>query len=73
MKRRIPLDTLRDALCRTLMAVGFETERARRCASIFAENSAVGVSSHGLNRFPQFVDYVRKGIVQPTAEMTSGA
>jgi 3-dehydro-L-gulonate 2-dehydrogenase len=73
MKRRIPLETLQDVLCRTLISVGFEAERASRCASIFAENSAVGVSSHGLNRFPQFVDYVRQGIVIPTAEMAIAA
>jgi len=70
MTRRISLDTLQSVFRRTLISVGFEAERARRCASIFAENSAVGVASHGLNRFPQFVDFVRRGIVIPTAEMT---
>ena len=67
---RIPLDVMQDVLGRTLAQVGFEEERAFRCASIFVENSAVGVSSHGLNRFPQFVDFVRRGIVDPTAAIS---
>ena len=69
MMRRISLDTMVDVLRWTLVKVGFEEERAVRCASIFAENSAAGVPSHGLNRFPQFVDFVRQGIVNPAAEM----
>ena len=70
---RIPLDVMQAVLSRTLVTVGFTEERASRCASIFADNSAAGVSSHGLNRFPQFVDFVRRGIVDPAAEMTCAA
>ena len=73
MIRRIPLETMVDVLRRTLVSVGFEEERADRCASIFADNSAAGVPSHGLNRFPQFIDFVRRGIVDPAAEMTCTA
>lgn len=73
MIRRIPLDTMVDVFRRTLVEVGFEERRAARCAAIFAENSAAGVPSHGLNRFPQFVDFVRRGIVNPAAEMTCTA
>ena len=69
----IPMDVLQEVLSRTLVDAGFEEARARRCASIFVDNSAAGVSSHGLNRFPQFVDFVRRGIVDPAAEMTCTA
>jgi len=70
---RIPSDVMQTVLGRILVDAGFEKERARRCASIFVDNSAAGVSSHGLNRFPQFVDFVRRGIVDPSAEMTCTA
>ena len=69
MTDRIPLETMLDVFVRNLVSVGFERDRAIRCASIFADNSAVRVSSHGLNRFPEFVDFVRRGIVNPAAEM----
>jgi 3-dehydro-L-gulonate 2-dehydrogenase len=73
MSQRIPLETMLDVFVRNLLNVGFEGDRARRCASIFAENSAVGVSSHGLNRFPEFIDFVRRRIVNPAAEMVCTA
>lgn len=73
MTDRIPLETMLDVFVRNLVSVGFERERAARCASIFADNSAVGVPSHGLNRFAEFVDFVRRGIVNPAAEITCTA
>ncbi|MCB2169304.1 MAG: 3-dehydro-L-gulonate 2-dehydrogenase [Deltaproteobacteria bacterium] len=73
MNHRIPLETMRDVFLRNLVNAGFERGRALRCASIFADNSAAGVSSHGLNRFPEFIDFVRKGFVNPVAEMTCTA
>jgi 3-dehydro-L-gulonate 2-dehydrogenase len=69
MTDRIPLQTMLDVFVRNLVDVGFEGDRALRCASIFADNSAVGVASHGLNRFPEFIDFVREGFVNPVAEM----
>ena len=70
---RIPLDVMQAVLSRALVTVGFTEERASRCASIFVDNSAAGVSSHGLNRFPQFVDFVRRGILDPAAEISCTA
>jgi 3-dehydro-L-gulonate 2-dehydrogenase len=37
-------------------------------ADIFGANSRDGVHSHGLNRFPVFISYVRDGLVKPDAE-----
>ncbi|MFC1877330.1 Ldh family oxidoreductase [Thermodesulfobacteriota bacterium] len=51
---RIPMDTMKNALECILLRVGLEKKRAALCASIFTENSLVGVASHGLNRFPQY-------------------
>ncbi len=54
--KRVPFQTLRDELYRVLASIGFTDERAMLCARLFAENQRDGVYSHGLNRFPGFVD-----------------
>ena len=53
---------------RILSARGFSGEKARQCADIFTRNSLEGIYSHGVNRFPRFVEYVEKGLVIPDAE-----
>ncbi|MEZ4674313.1 MAG: 3-dehydro-L-gulonate 2-dehydrogenase [Caldilineaceae bacterium] len=65
---RVALETMQQEFRRVLVNHGFSAERANRCAVIFAENSLVGVASHGLNRFPGFIDFIRRGYVDPTAE-----
>jgi 3-dehydro-L-gulonate 2-dehydrogenase len=46
-----------------LVKEGFTAERAVQCATIFTGNSLDGLSSHGVNRFPRFVEYIRKGYI----------
>ena len=46
---------------------GFTPDRAEQCAAIFAANSLDGVYTHGVNRFPRFVEYIKKGFVKPDA------
>jgi 3-dehydro-L-gulonate 2-dehydrogenase len=53
---------------RILEANGFSPERAATCARLFAENTLDGVYTHGIDRFPRFIEYVRKGFVRPDAE-----
>lgn len=48
---------------RVLLNLGFKPESATACAQIFTQNSCDGVYSHGLNRFPVFIDYIKKGYV----------
>ena len=67
---RIPFANLKDQLYQKLIEEGFATDRADLCADIFASNSRDGVASHGVNRFPVFVDYVRRGMVDKDAEPT---
>ncbi len=50
-----------------LQAVGFTAERALVCAEIFTANSVDGIYTHGVNRFPRFVNYVKAGHVLPQA------
>lgn len=65
---RIPFHQLQNEFKRVLLALAFPEEKAELCSRIFAENSRDGVYSHGLNRFPVFVQMVRDGLIQPEAE-----
>jgi len=67
---RILFETLRSEFKRVLLSLNFTEEKANLCATIFAENSRDGVYTHGLNRFPVFVEFVKKGLVIPDAEPT---
>jgi 3-dehydro-L-gulonate 2-dehydrogenase len=60
---RVAFDEVHSVLTRALLKLGFERERAHLCARLFAESSRDGVGSHGINRFPRFVEQVRKGAV----------
>lgn len=64
---RIPFEQLKQEFKRVLLQLSFPEEKAELCASIFAGNSRDGVHSHGLNRFPVFVQYVKDGLVDPAA------
>ena len=43
-------------------------EDAQLAASILAQNSADGVYSHGVNRFPRVCSYIDKGYIDPKAK-----
>ena len=51
-----------------LVKHGFEEAKALQCAEIFTANSVDGVYTHGVNRFPRFIEYTQKGLVVPGAE-----
>ncbi|WP_295795601.1 3-dehydro-L-gulonate 2-dehydrogenase [Mucilaginibacter sp.] len=70
---RIPFETLQAEFKRVLLSLDFPEEKANLCATIFAENSRDGVYTHGLNRFPVFVEFVKEGLVIPDAEPTQDA
>ena len=65
---RIPFERLESEFSRILRSIGFEPEAMSRCARLFAENTLDGVYSHGINRFPRFVQYVRDGFVRINAK-----
>ena len=64
----IPLDDMEREFRRILAKYGFSEPRAEECARVFAENSLDGVVTHGVNRFPLFVRFVKDGIVRVNAE-----
>jgi 3-dehydro-L-gulonate 2-dehydrogenase len=67
---RIPYEQLKAEFKRVLISLNFTETNAGDCATIFADNSRDGVYSHGLNRFPVFVQYVKEGLVNPNAKPT---
>ncbi len=66
--QRVPYSELFDELKRVLLSRGFSDLKATACAEIFANNSRDGVYSHGLNRFPVFIDYIKEGFIDVDAE-----
>lgn len=65
---RIPFEILQAEFKRVLLSLNFIETKAEQVATIFAENSRDGVYTHGLNRFPVFVQYVKEGKVNPDAK-----
>lgn len=65
---RVAYETMLAEFERVLNKYGFSPARAHEAAEIFAQNSLAGVFSHGLNRFPRVVEYLRKGEIDPNAE-----
>ena len=68
-------DRMKSEFVRILIKFGFNNSRAEQCAGIFTLNSLEGVYSHGVNRFPRFVEYIIKGYVRPDSNpsLTGGA
>jgi 3-dehydro-L-gulonate 2-dehydrogenase len=65
---RVPFADMQREFQRVLLKVGFAPERAELCARIFAETSMDGVASHGVNRFPNFMEQIRKDYIRVQAE-----
>jgi 3-dehydro-L-gulonate 2-dehydrogenase len=63
-------DKMSSEFIRILKKNGFNSERAHQCTDIFLMNSLEGVLSHGVNRFPRFVNNIRDGLVKPEASPT---
>ena len=66
---RVSFAELQQALRRALLKVGFEPGRAELCARLFAETDRDGVYTHGLNRFPRFIEQVERGVVDVSAAL----
>ncbi|MBT3342613.1 MAG: 3-dehydro-L-gulonate 2-dehydrogenase [Gemmatimonadetes bacterium] len=71
--QRIPHAEMLDLFTQILLSRGFTPDRARETATIFTDNTCDGVPSHGLHRFPGFVQDIDKGRVDPAADATCSA
>lgn len=62
---RVKYEDMVKEFARVLNKYGFDEKEAQAAAEIFAQNSMAGVYSHGLNRFPRVVEYLKKGEIDP--------
>lgn len=51
-----------------LLKYDLAPDKAAQCADIFTDNTIDGIITHGVNRFPRFVSYIKKGYVKKDAE-----
>ena len=65
---RISFAEVQQTLAVVLCRAGFSAGRAETCARLFAETTRDGVYTHGIDRFPRFVETIRNGGVDPAAE-----
>jgi len=71
---QVGADEMKSQFYQVLLQCDFREDKAMQCAEIFTSNSVDGVYTHGVNRFPTFVRYVKQGLVNKDAEpsLTSG-
>ena len=65
---RVKAEDMKTLFRSILVNCGMVRSKAEICARIFTENSLDGVYTHGVNRFPRFVRYIKKGYVDVDAE-----
>lgn len=63
----VSANEMQERLTGILLKEGFTNDRALQCATIFTNNSADGISTHGINRFSRFVQYIKDGFVKKEA------
>lgn len=66
----IPANEMQDHFTRILLKYGLPGKMANQCAAVFTSSSVDGVYTHGVNRFPRFIQYIKEGYVQPNAMPT---
>ena len=59
---------MQDTFNRILVKHGYTPAKAQKLAEIFTGNTLDGIYTHGVYRFPRFIDYTKKGAVLPAAE-----
>jgi 3-dehydro-L-gulonate 2-dehydrogenase len=64
----IPAAEMQQLFNTILLKHGFTPQKAMQCAEVFANNSIDGVYTHGVNRFPRFIEYIQKGYINVHAE-----
>ena len=66
----VSYEELLSVLTDILTVIGFAEERAEQCAKLFADATCDGVYSHGLNRFPRFIEMIRRNVIDIHAQPT---
>ncbi|WP_298499498.1 3-dehydro-L-gulonate 2-dehydrogenase [uncultured Algibacter sp.] len=64
----ISKNDMESTLFKIFIKYNFTKEKAKLLSEVFTENSLSGVTSHGINRVPLFIDYIKKNLVNKNAE-----
>ncbi len=67
---RIGYDELKAEFKRVLLKRGVGEGKAEECATIYADTTQTGGYSHGVNRFPKFIEQLEAGDIRPEADPT---
>ncbi|MGY5957936.1 2,3-diketo-L-gulonate reductase [Kosakonia sp. BK9b] len=67
-KMKVTFDELKHAFKRVLRSRHVGEETADACAEMFARTTESGVYSHGVNRFPRFIQQLDAGDIIPQAQ-----
>ncbi len=65
---RISPENMQKVLFELFVKYKFTKEKAKLIANVFTESTLDGVSSHGINRVPLFIEHIKKGIIKIDAE-----
>lgn len=63
----LPFQKIEEVLAAILQRYNFPGNKARLIAKTHTQSSCDGVYSHGLNRFPLFIEYVERGLIDISA------
>jgi len=61
---KVSTKEMQDVLQALFEKHGFTEENARLLAEVHTENTLYGINSHGINRVPRFINYVKRGTVK---------
>ena len=64
---RIPFQELHDVLTSILLKNGFARDKEKTCAEIFVQNTCDGSTTHGVSRFPRFIQQIKNGSIDVQA------
>lgn len=74
---RLSYAELKNEFLRVLQSCNVEAALAEECATLFADTTQAGVYSHGVNRFPRFIQQLKAGHIvlgaQPVKVLALGA
>ena len=59
---------MESTLFKIFINYNFSQEKAKLLSEVFTENSLSGVTSHGINRVPLFIDYIEKNLININSE-----
>lgn len=59
----VSADEMKTVLHQLFLKYNFSEEKALSLAEVHTTNTLYGVNSHGINRVPLFINYVKKGII----------